>query len=353
MKLRFLDAKNCHAILPQVPGLRIVGVLDAYLGKYVNDLQGELYGSVDKLIRHNENTIQQARGTKRLVNSPIMIALIYNIYSREINVSGIKSPVENKANFQIALEFENGITWKIIVPLQFLLKGWGNVNQGFQGYVHSISYNISRIKSFDDMQKRWDSGDKDFQYVGITGRNWLLRFREHMGETAKGSRRRFYRVWRESMGKPDIHFISQLGNVNMTYKEAMNWEEYHVDQLGKNRLNMIPGGFKGLKFLHEHRLTDNINISLEERDKAIIEYIRQNPRKGVPNPFIAELWTDDDFYLKVIEARQKTLSPEQVREIRKLSELGHSTNKIKEDVGALNEIQVKNVISGKYYSRIK
>ena len=50
---------------------------------------------------------------------------------------------------------------------------------------------------------------------------------------------------------------------------------------------MIPGGFKGLQFLHKLRIIDRMNISLEERDTAIADFVRQNPRKGIPNPFIA------------------------------------------------------------------
>ena len=77
---------------------------------------------------------------------------------------------------------------------------------------------------------------------------------------------------------------------------------------------------------------------LEDRDKAIQEFVRRNPRKGVPNPFIAELWKDDAFYLRVMEARPKTLSPDQVRTIRRLSELGHTITEIAKEVGALEAL---------------
>ncbi len=352
MKFRFLDARNCHALLPPVHGLPMARLLDEYLRQEVNDKRGELHGSIDALIRHNERTTNRARGSQRLCNSPIEIALIYNVASRKVDVRGVKKPLRGRANFHTILEFANGITWKTIVPLQLLLKGWGDANRGYQCYIHSISHNANQIQSFADMQARWEAASDDYHYIGITGRNWLHRFREHMGEMGRGSRRRFYRAWRESMGKTDVHFVSQLGDTNLTYEDAMNWEELHVDQLGSNGLNMISGGFKGLKELHEHRIIDRIDLSLEERDKAIAEYVRQNPRKGIPNPFIAELWKDDDFYLKVIEARSKTLSADQVRKIRELASMGRSVTEIAEEVDALNELQVKNVIAGRYYGRI-
>jgi hypothetical protein len=352
MKFRFIDARNCYALLPPVRGLPMARILDDYLRRHINDKQGELHGAVRDLIKHNESTIKRARSSNRLCDSAIEIALIYNSSSREVDVRGIKKPLIGPANFHTLIQFANGITWKTIVPLQYLLKGWGDANRGNQCYVHSISHNVSQVQSFADMQARGETTSDDFHYVGITGRNWLHRFREHMGEMERGSGRRFYRAWRESMGMTDVHFISQLGEINLTFSDAMNWEEVHVDRLGANGLNMIPGGFKGLRLLHELRITNGTDISLEDRDLAIAEYARQNPRKGVPNPFIAELWKDDEYYLKVIGARQKTLMPSQVRKIREYNKMGWSVERIAEAVGALNEIQVKNVISGKTYRRI-
>ena len=134
----------------------------------------------------------------------------------------------------------------------------------------------------------------------------------------------------------------------------MDWEELHVEKLayGPNGLNMIPGGFEGLRQLHKLGIIARQDISLDERERAMAEYLRQNPRKGIPNPFVAELWKDDDYYLKVIEARPKTLSPEQVRLIRRLAAEGKSIEETAEEVGALNEMQVKNVIVGRTYRRV-
>jgi hypothetical protein len=91
-----------------------------------------------------------------------------------------------------------------------------------------------------------------------------------------------------------------LREINFSYQDAMNWEEMAVDKIANDqwKLNMIPGGFKGLKLLHECRIISTMNISLEERENAIAEYFIKNPRRGIPNPFIAELWKDDGYYLK-------------------------------------------------------
>jgi hypothetical protein len=354
MNLKYLDKKNCRALLPQIHDLSIARILDNYLQTQIDVA---MPGFIDVLIKHNESTSHLKRGSQRLRNSPLDISLIHNINNRKVDVQSIQKPMIDPSYFQTVLDYENKISWKTIVPLQFLLKGWGDANRGYQCYMHTISKYVSRkinpADIYTDLYTDEAVGSDHYPYVGITGRNWLDRFREHMGEMGRGSRKRFHSAWRQSTGQEHVHFSLHLLNINLTYKEAMSWEEYHVDRLGPNRLNMISGGFKGLRELHEYGIINRRDISLEEREKAIEKFIRRNPRKGIPNPFIAELWKDDDFYLKVIGARSKSLSPEQVREIRRLAELKWTSAQIVDKVGALNELQVKNVITGKTYRRIK
>jgi hypothetical protein len=229
----------------------------------------------------------------------------------------------------------------------------GDANAGHQCYIHTIIQKMDKRTGFTPYHVEKDGNSDKYDYVGITGRNWLLRLNEHIGEVRRGSRKRFHKAWRENLGLSNINYSSQLVNVNQSFEEAMNWEEETVDQIanGPNGLNMIPGGFKGLKYLHKLRLTDRINISLEEREEAIIKFIKRNPRKGIPNPFLSELWKDDDFYLKIMEARPKSLSPDQVRRIKKLHKSGMPIEEIVKEVGAINSSQVKRVIDGKTYTR--
>jgi len=134
----------------------------------------------------------------------------------------------------------------------------------------------------------------------------------------------------------------------------MAWEETMVDRYMESdiSLNMIPGGFKGMKFLHEHRLLNSDKATLAERDAAILEYQKQHPRAGISNLLISELWKDDDYAAKIICGPEGRLSIQQVQEIRKLNEIGMPIEKIQEKVDALNIEQVQRVLSGKTYSRI-
>jgi hypothetical protein len=148
---------------------------------------------------------------------------------------------------------------------------------------------------------------------------------------------------------------SELVVLNHSYKGVMDWEEEQVDVcMSQGRsLNMIPGGFKGLHFLHQHRLIPSINVSLEERENAILEYVSQEgTRVGVPNLLLAKLWRDDQFYLKVLAGRNDVLTPAQVVAIRQMAGEGKDERMIFETVGARNIDQVKRVLAGKTYKLI-
>ena len=357
MKSKFLDSKNCHALLPSVNGMAVFQRLDECLHQ-INDRRSKFSGLIDNLIEHNKKSINRQCGSDRYCDSPIEIGQAIRISDGTIHTQAIEGSEKGPAKLHLILEYEIGTTWKLILPLQFLLKGWGDANSGHQCYVHTITHNIPRyVKAAQAKEVLADKmNDKDqYYYVGITGRNWLQRFNEHLGEIRRGSNKSFHKAWRDSLGMKDVLFTSSLMDINLTYENSMKWEEVAVDKWASDAygLNMIPGGFKGLKFLHKHRITDRVNITFEERDRAIAEYIRQNPRKGIPNPFISELWKDDDYYLRMNEAHPKRLLAEQVRQIRQLANEECSIEQIVKEVNAIDERQVKDVINGKTYFRIR
>tara|TARA_R110000765_G_scaffold353603_1_gene443522 strand:- start:273 stop:836 length:564 start_codon:yes stop_codon:yes gene_type:complete len=176
----------------------------------------------------------------------------------------------------------------------------------------------------------------------------------------------------EKRGLPDIKpkisgVYSTLCANGMTQKVAMDLEEYLVDKYSleathTNGLNMIPGGYAGIRALHKLRgkngaplVSENQKnqfMSTEQREKILDGYLLQNPRVGVPNPGAAEKWKDDAYAEAVICGREERLDPEQVRAIRYLSATGLETDVILQKVAALNLRQVEGVLSGKHYSRI-
>ncbi len=353
MDPRFVDPINCNALLPNIGNLPFVAQLEHCLCE-LNDNHLRHLGFFHKLLQQNSQSINSPLSSDRFTWTQLNIVQVAYVATREINTQAVEFPYPNPISLHIGLELNNDLSWKVIVPLQYLLKGWGDANKGHQGYVHSITRKVPRHETPDQLFERQVKDQDSYYYVGITGRNWLQRLNEHVGEMHRGSRKNFHKAWRESLGMQNVQIISALRTVNMSFDEAMNWEEQEVDRISSDQygLNMIPGGFKGLKKLHELGITSCVRISLDERERAIEEFIRRNPRKGIPNPFMKALWENDDHYLKVIGSREKTLTPDQVRSIRALHQSGSSVEEITEKVGALHEKQVKDVLANRTYIRI-
>ncbi|WP_210458918.1 hypothetical protein [Vibrio crassostreae] len=247
---------------------------------------------------------------------------------------------EVRVLFRLLHHTFEGTSWGIVVPVQLLMKGAKRISNCHFGYGHQIC-----VADGNDY--------KEYHYIGITKRNWLQRMSEHFNEVRTGSNKTFHKAWREFTGKKNVTFTSELIVYNHNYKQIMDWEEFIVDQCmaNGNSLNMIPGGFKGLRFLHEHRITDRERISLEERDVAISDYQRLNPNKGVPNLMVSKLWCDQDYVNRVICGHSNRLTVEQVLEIRRLS-AKHDSAFIMKQLGLNDRSQVERVMRGKTYNKV-
>lgn len=225
---------------------------------------------------------------------------------------------------------------------------------------------------YEHMFAPMDDTEQQFEaqsYIGLTSRDWLTRFSEHKRDALTGSNLLFHAslgsaydgasISQKGMGpfeviRGGVSLYSELQYVNLSYDEAMQVEEKMVERtLAPKGLNMIPGGFAGMKYLYKLGLLAKERVSLEDRDEAIAAFMREHPRKGKPAPWVSDRWEKDEYYEKVILSRQNTLSRDQVLAIRKYGgEWGFSTELIASLTGA-NDRQVKDVLSGKYYSRIQ
>lgn len=243
----------------------------------------------------------------------------------------------------IVAEFE-GTPWTISFPLQYIMVGFPDFKDQHFGYCHKIALLDGDGKV-----------EKEYVYVGITSRNWLKRMSEHFNEIKSGSNKLFHKTWRDFTGNKKVLLSSELIVGDHSYEQIMNWEETMVDRcMMENRsLNMIPGGFKGMKYLYKHRMLNSDKVSITERDAAISEYQKLHPRAGVANVLISDLWQNDEYAAKVICSSDERLSIEQVFKIRELSSLGYTDKEIIELVKARNILQVQRVIKGITYSRIR
>jgi hypothetical protein len=357
---RYLDLRSIHHLLGDIrhghigslPLSLLYFQLEAFLKNSERNYSPEVGSIPRKLLEHNQQPRRLDLCEMAQIDADIVFS--YDACTKRTDMQWkayFEHPMfarpegQQRVVLHIQVKEATELTRAISVPLQPLMEGYGDVTEGHQGYSHSIAF-LDSAGSFIDQ----------VYYIGVTSRNWLARMEEHMAEIRGGSNKRFHAAWRAYAGDSSVLLNSELIVLNHSFQGIMDWEEEQVDahmSAGKS-LNMIPGGFKGLRFLHQHKVTDRADISWEERDRAIAEYVsRAGVKAGVPNLFLAELWRDDAFYLKVLAGRTDVLTPGQVLAIRDLAAKGQKPQQIFKAVGARNVEQVKRVLDGKTYRRIR
>ena len=184
-------------------------------------------------------------------------------------------------------------------------------------------------------------------YVGITRRTWHERFREHAHAAATGSQLLFHRALRVRKHGWLETIIDAVGN----YDQMMRHEEEGIANfaLYPNGLNMIPGGFAGIRYLASMGFQARNN---EERDARLADLMELPAVNGSPNPLCSARWASDQEYVNsVICGHSGRLGVAQVRNIRMLSASGYDDTRI---AGAVNDsaARVRRVLEGKRYNRV-
>lgn len=248
------------------------------------------------------------------------------------------------------------IPMRVEVPLRALVKGGKKLKDTHTVYLHALLT---------------DTGD-EYVYYGITKRGWSLRFHEHVKSAlSEGSRRLFPRKLDELIDaraaqisgvkddRPKLSgFITAICVIGLDEKSAMDVEEYLVDKYSlsskhSHGLNMIPGGYEGIRALHRlSLLTERGFLNTDAREELLEAYLQQHPQLGIPKPGVAEKWNDPSYAEAVICGRENRLDADQVREIRYLSALGYTLEQITKSVEAINTDQVRRVLEGITYTRV-
>lgn len=192
-------------------------------------------------------------------------------------------------------------------------------------------------------------------YVGVTKRNWQKRWAEHKRAINNDSPLLFHSKFREERQNGRVtylhHKVMEITNdLEQLYKAEEFLVEGHWDD--ERRLNMIPGGKSGLRYMRENGMVKGSLVpQSDERDGIVSTWLKEHPRKGLPAPWIAEKWKDNNWAIAQICGRDDRLSVEQVRAIRKLAET-FTSEEICTRIGEKDVNKVNRVIKGKTYSRI-
>lgn len=197
--------------------------------------------------------------------------------------------------------------------------------------------------------------DDGFFYVGITKRRWQTRWAEHLRATENGSNLHFHRKYRDEMAAGRITYIHHkvmviTDDLDKLYSAEKFLIEGHWHD--ERRLNMIPGGRAGLRYLREHSiLTKGVIATPDERDGVLNGWLSNHREKNLPPLGLTERWKDEAWAAAQICSRSDRLSVSQIKAIRDLA-TNHLAEEIANRTGATVE-QIQNVISGKTYLRVK
>lgn len=379
---KFLDEKNALAILP-IPE-SCLQEMEAMLEAIDRGECGGSEGCITRLIQINKKSRFSAKSWGRLAGGKeVDLGITYRFinfdeqddYSKYFySYDAWKHGTPQAPMLMLSFDRNSGsppvetlenspgtyvISRRVVsVPLQCVLKHWGNAESGYMIYEHNLSAMDHAVPQF-----------KSISYIGLTSRNWQTRYKEHQRDALTGSELLFHTSLATVINKDGISqigmgpfemvrsgacLLSELQYVNLTYEEAMQIEERMVEKtLHPLGLNMIPGGFAGMKFLHKLGYLPRDRATVDDRDFAASKYLLA--RTGGPRvaPWVSEFWSKDEFYEQVIFKRSNTLNREQVLSIRKYgNDWGFSAELIANLVGA-NIRQVRDVLSGKYYARVK
>lgn len=191
-------------------------------------------------------------------------------------------------------------------------------------------------------------------YVGITKQGWQTRYNQHLRDAASGSPYLFHEALRDSNNFDLVEH--EVYSAGLSYEQAMNVEEHWVEQISlyPKGLNMIPGGYAGLRYLGKMNALRPGETG-EQRDRAISDAMRgrTDERKGgTSNSLIAEHWNNPVYASAVICNRDDRLSPDQIRMARILADCEWTEERIASHICARNLNQVKRLLAGNTYTRI-
>lgn len=196
--------------------------------------------------------------------------------------------------------------------------------------------------------------DDGFFYVGLTKRRWQTRWAEHLRAVEKGSNLHFHRKFREERGAGRITYIHHkvmaiTDDLDKLYNTEKFLIEGHWDD--ERRLNMIPGGKAGLRYLREHSiLRKGVVATPDQRDGVLDAWLNDHQGEGLPPITLTERWQDEAWAAAQICSRSDRLSVYQITAIRELA-IGHAPEEIAERTGA-GVKQIQSILSGKSYTKV-
>lgn len=192
-------------------------------------------------------------------------------------------------------------------------------------------------------------------YVGITKCGWAARWRQHVCSANNGSPYLFHDAIRQM--HPRCVMRHSVHGCGLSYEAAMKLEEEIVAELSlfPRGLNMIPGGFAGIRFLGQRGFHGVTEKTWEHRSKLVREFRNHCERNRLPDPLLSarlsSVWKSDDYAASVICSNPNNFDLERVREARLLASFDWTTEQIAERFSC-KPARVDRLIRGDTYARV-
>jgi hypothetical protein len=293
------------------------------------------------------------------------------------------TPAQFKGSHLLVAFYHNKALNTFIIPLAYLL-GFNEkavLREGsYQLYSHTIlpsgnqDFINEKNADYSNLLSRQEHyQQKALVYVGITKQTWQKRYRQHCCDSGRGSNLLFHRALRGEMGKIGVieHIVERAG---LTEKQALEIEEKEVENrslhsLFLNGLNMIPGGYAGLKFVHQYATRTgfslNSEVTVDTIESVLVDVQRHNLNKQFQttdiqqvNAKIARLWAENiDYRINVMTNHHKRFSFRQIQAARIWHACGWPFEKIHEylqklDSRKINREQLACLLRGETYASI-
>ena len=158
---------------------------------------------------------------------------------------------------------------KITIPLRLLRRSTGE---------RYVLYHISHTTDPDLPEQL--RGQCAAGYYGVTGRSPTTRWNEHSALAATGKGFALHTAWHYLLDKPG-EVILRIVDTAPTLPDIYALEEAAVarETLTPRGLNVIPGGYAGVRRLYELGLSTNKKLGPEERERILIQ-LEQTERAG-------------------------------------------------------------------------
>jgi hypothetical protein len=382
---------------------QIQEALDATEKKHPGKLQ-EIFANFEESAQRDTQTETRRQGNAGSTAYPSLdisilflpticpkISTLYKSTDYKITVNYKEaSPSEYTGSHLIAGYYKHKTLHSFIVPLEYLLGFNENLvlrDGSYQVYSHTILSADNQaviIKDLETIRDNYAYGNmpsiqqfhKDNMaiYIGITRRTWLERYRQHCNAMCRGSNLLFHRALRGDfcrIGNLE-HIVERAG---LTEKQAMEIEESEVEKRSLHRLhpsglNMIPGGYAGIKCVHNfadrtgYRIkqelnADNLESVLADVQQASLKKNFKTTNLNRVNDEIARLWREDiNYRINVTTNRQNRFSFSQIQAARIWDASGWLKEKILENLQKMdpakkiNMDQLDRLLKGETYASI-